>query len=646
MEQLRVHCPKCHVTLRVPVDAAGRWARCPACKERFQLKSKKQMMEASEEAISSWLEDDKDESAVTTPDPTLPPIPNATGTPPPVAAPAPATARPPASTAPSPSAAKRPSPGFSAGSGLIGSFSTGSGLISGSGILGRPLPPKGAPGPTFGTAQSGVFQRAHTAPPNNPAQGHSPAQAGNPASPSSVAGGGHPPVTSSTPQTQPFGDISSIDLNLPSESSIFGDVEFSTQNIHEHLDEAASTAGHSSSVASATGESAGLDESSVADHDPSAPSHVPDHQQVPGHEATNHGVSNDQGHAEAVAAEPSLQDVASAASPADESTEAAGALAVHETSSSTGSALASPAQGHEMPEFPNQIAGVNRPELLVLNCTQEGVKFAFDSIWMEHPGFRVSFPQRCAFTGQVLTDEYVVRPLVFADRSQARIRSARDVEVKHEQFVKGTRSRNEVVNLMGKLEWLPQPFNLPLPYYVVNRSILRALECTTVSRREDGGITCEVTIPDGQAALEWLLRVNGATGLEYSLLEEAVGRLWSDAWKLLADKTRERLTVWCAFEPMESFKLFVSDAEFSKKDLGLGGIVITDRRLIYCKYKVRGDARFSSGGIVQLVTEGDYAIVTLKTPEHNKKIVKVMLDDLPAIMKVFKNTGALKLQIG
>jgi hypothetical protein len=274
------------------------------------------------------------------------------------------------------------------------------------------------------------------------------------------------------------------------------------------------------------------------------------------------------------------------------------------------------------------------------------VRFAFDSIWLEHPGFRMSFPLRCAFTGAPLNDEYVIRPFVFADRSQARIRNARDVEVKHEQFVKGTRSRQEVVNLMGKLDWLPLPFAYPMPYYVANRSILQALSCITLSRPEDLGITCEVMIPDGYTALEWLLRVNGACGPEFFLLEEAVGKLWSEAWRTLTEKTKERLAAWCTFEAMESFKLYVSDAEFAKKDLGLAGLIVTDRRLIYCKYKSRGDVRLEDGGVLQVVPEGEFAVVTLKSGDTNKKIVKVLLDDLPLLIKAFKDSRGLKLQLG
>ncbi len=198
---------------------------------------------------------------------------------------------------------------------------------------------------------------------------------------------------------------------------------------------------------------------------------------------------------------------------------------------------------------------------------------------------------------------------------------------------------------MELLDRLPKPFDLPMPYYVANQHSLDSLHCTT-RNRPDGGITCEVLIPDGQCALDWVIRVNGACGPEFPILEKAIALLWSDAWRELSDKVRQRLNVWCGFEPMESFRLYLSDAEFGKHDYGLAGIVLTDRRLIYCKFHHRGQIPLEQEGILRAQPEGELANLTWQKPDgHTTKVAKLNLSDLAPLIKAMRDSTGLKLQL-
>ncbi|MCX5662102.1 MAG: hypothetical protein NTW19_20690, partial [Planctomycetota bacterium] len=291
-----------------------------------------------------------------------------------------------------------------------------------------------------------------------------------------------------------------------------------------------------------------------------------------------------------------------------------------------------------------QVTG-HPPHLAVVSCNQEGVLFAFDAGFLEHMGFRRSMPQRCAMSGQAQKADLIARPLAFVDRAKTPVRSPREVEIHHEVQLDAHRSPADVLHAMGQLEQLPAPFNRPLPYYVATGHSLASLSCSTINRA-DGGVTCRVLIPDGQTALEWLMRVNGVCGPEHPLLEHAVGMLWSDAWRELPDKVRHRLSAWCGFEPMESFRVYLPDADFAKQDLGLAGVVITDRRLIHCKFNHKGQAPLDAEAVLRVQPEGEFVNLTLQTVVERVKVAKLSLADLPALVRGLRDAKGLTLQMG
>ena len=296
--------------------------------------------------------------------------------------------------------------------------------------------------------------------------------------------------------------------------------------------------------------------------------------------------------------------------------------------------------------FPYELEPTSaRPYMIVRACTQEGVKLAFDSRWLEHPGFRLSMPVRCAFSNSNRLEDLIARPLAFTDRSQAAVRSARDVEVPKEQRMSSGMTPEQIIELMGKLEWLPAPFNTPMPYYVEQAQSRQSVQCSTHTR-PDGGITCEVMIPNGQYALEWLGNVNGVCGREYPLLRRGVTMMFNEAWRSLPDEARRRISMWCQFDIGESFKTYLCDADFSKSDYGLGGLAITDRRIVYCKYHRKGAIDLHADSLLHVQTEGDFLNLTHVQSEARSKLVKLHLTDLPVLIKSLAGSPGLKLQIG
>ena len=287
-----------------------------------------------------------------------------------------------------------------------------------------------------------------------------------------------------------------------------------------------------------------------------------------------------------------------------------------------------------------------RPHLAVLEINQSGVKFAFDSIWLEQMAFRCSMPVRGVFGGNKLREDLRARPMVWADRSGAVIRSVAEVEARYEQPFLPNWNHRDVINAMGIIEGLPRPFCNPMPYFVDKYHLNLSLSCSTF-KRPDGGLTCEVIIVNGEVALEWLRNVNGICGPEYEALERELQILHSDRWAMLPEQVRQRVSVWCRFQTRERFQLYLNDAEMAQRDAGLAGIVITDRRLIYHKFHHNGQVDLASPGTllmkkmedcIQLYYEG------WNMPGHRVKLIKLKHDDGPTLLTALAAHPTLQVQ--
>ena len=276
------------------------------------------------------------------------------------------------------------------------------------------------------------------------------------------------------------------------------------------------------------------------------------------------------------------------------------------------------------------------PHLIVLNCQQDGVTLAFDSSHLFHEGFRASMPMVCAFNGEINRPKLYARPLAFIDRSAAKVRTPQEIEDPRSNHISAQQTPADLISLMGELTSLPKPFNLPMPYYCAHDQSTQSVICTTFSR-EDGGITCQIVIKHGPTALRWLANVNGVCGIEYALLERDVALMDNNEWAALSDICRQRLSVWSTFESGERFIHYLSDADFGKKQEGLAGLVLTDSRLIYCKYHHRGSVEIASQATITCKDEGDFTTLHIENEQGRTKLVTLYKQDLPSLIEALKD---------
>ncbi len=284
------------------------------------------------------------------------------------------------------------------------------------------------------------------------------------------------------------------------------------------------------------------------------------------------------------------------------------------------------------------------PRLMVKEVLQQGVAFSFDSIWLVHDGFRTAMPIVCAFCGDAERKHLISKPMAFTDRAMDKNRTAREIEHDYEHGVRD-RSPGDLLHVTGRMTGMLKPFDSPVLYYACPRHRQQALECATVDRG-DGGVTCEVLVPDRPTALAWLARVNGVCGREYALLERDVSAMTNEAWDALPETCRQRLAVWCKFNPGERFRDYLPDADLARHDVGLAGVVITDDRLIYHKYRLFGEVPLDTDATLVVRRDDRIAVLALETDDKRVRIAKIHARDVSQLIVALSHAPGLKVTVG
>ncbi len=285
-----------------------------------------------------------------------------------------------------------------------------------------------------------------------------------------------------------------------------------------------------------------------------------------------------------------------------------------------------------------------RPYLVVQSVGLEGVTLAFDANWLKHEVFRTSMPQRCAFSGQQDARTLIARAMIFHNKHQGQDTPLHSLETRHELSLAANPSPRGIVRAMGRLEGFNEPFDFPILHYVHPGSASNSLYCSAETRG-DGITACSVLIPHHRTALEWIERVNGRCGPEYTMLKTDLEHYASDAWRRLPDKVRQRLSIWCQFAPGERFGLYLNDADFTTSDAGLAGVVITDRRFIYHKFRRSRSISLNQDALLHISVDSKIARLTLQSHGRAARCGKIHKADLPQLIQSLADAPKLQVQV-
>ena len=286
-----------------------------------------------------------------------------------------------------------------------------------------------------------------------------------------------------------------------------------------------------------------------------------------------------------------------------------------------------------------------RPYLVVREATMKGILLAFDAVWLKSEAFRLSMPKRCVTTGRGVEANLHVRPMIFHNTTKGDIQHIHQLETKYARpFRKGDSARQHMKSI-GRVEEMPSPFDRPMLFYTTSTSSSDPLH-SVVHTGDEGSRHCEVLIPHAEVALQWLERVNGICGVEHALLRGDVANLSSDAWLALPEATRRRLEVWARFQRGERLKVYLNDADMSSADEGLAGVIVTDQRLLYHKYRLSRSISLKQEGVLHVRADDKVARLTLQSFGRTARAGKIRRSDMNRLVEALADAPRLRVMVG
>ena len=330
---------------------------------------------------------------------------------------------------------------------------------------------------------------------------------------------------------------------------------------------------------------------------------------------------------------PAAASSAPAAGAADEPAPAAPAAAPKPAPAPT-PATAAPAPAG-FPTDPNP-----GPFLEVRAISALGVRLAFPAAQLKDPRFRASTPSLCVFSGQEIGPGSYARPMVFNNHHGEGDERVRMVELRHETTVGKAFDPAGFVNETAKLKEMPDPFDLPLPYAVSAGHHDSSLRCDAHVSTRHGGY-CEVVIPSPEAALAWVGNVNGVCHPGYALLEEKGLRVSSEAWVRLPQSTRDRITMWCTFRRGEHFLAYARDSHSTAKDAGLGGVLVTDQRLVFHLFRTTWSMDLKKKIVLYSRARGEtFGLAARLESEEMKPMCNVLRGEAALLFEALEDAAA------
>lgn len=268
---------------------------------------------------------------------------------------------------------------------------------------------------------------------------------------------------------------------------------------------------------------------------------------------------------------------------------------------------------------------LDRPHLVVRRVSVDGVLLAFDAKWLHHERFRFSVPVRSAFNGESDRSKLTARPMVFLDAVEDPAPRARPIELRYEEEeVRPEDTPEAICGRMGCLHNLRSPFDRPIVYYAHDDDAVPAMSCRVRALGDERDVqACEVLVPHGWVAVDWLAAVNGRCGEDFARLSAEVEGSGQTAWDAVPQKVRSRMEPWCNFQRGERFLAYFNDPDFTSNEKGLAGVVVTDKRLIYHKYRRLRSVSLHSAATLHLRKDGSVTRLTVTAGERRAKAGKM-----------------------
>jgi len=250
-----------------------------------------------------------------------------------------------------------------------------------------------------------------------------------------------------------------------------------------------------------------------------------------------------------------------------------------------------------------------------------GAFFLFPPSLLTDPGFRSSIPRCCLGCGSThnLRVHIVRWQSVRNEPKQKRDDEPAPATVGGKNLV-GLPDK-QLLEALPAAPNMPPPYNLPIPYFICNRCSPVGAIMTHVRPDAYGREVCEIGVSSLKRAAQFLARNLGRDHEDFKRLDSEIKSGRANPWNSLPLAVRNRIVRWYKAGDDERFVSYIRDTDFAKAEAGQGGLVITDKRMVYQKYASHREILLSDPiEIIVANSHGKYQI-TVSSPKTKPAII-------------------------
>ena len=267
-----------------------------------------------------------------------------------------------------------------------------------------------------------------------------------------------------------------------------------------------------------------------------------------------------------------------------------------------------------------------------------GAFFQFKAELLRNEKFRSSIPRQCIVCGT--RDNLSIHLIVWTAKLAKQHRTG--VRDNNSHFVLkldklSALSSKELLSKLPLVENVPKPYCLPFPYYVCSSCSSVGAVVTDVRFGPDGQAhECELGISSLALAEKFLVAVCGVEAPGLRDIRRTKRERKGDPWQQLPLSIRIRIQRWYKQKGNEKFVAYFSDADYTKAEAGLAGVVLTNHRLVYHKNVALIEMSLSETVRVNSTTKGSHVKLEIKSGEDKVAHLTALPSDADVFQRLLQ----------
>jgi hypothetical protein len=272
-----------------------------------------------------------------------------------------------------------------------------------------------------------------------------------------------------------------------------------------------------------------------------------------------------------------------------------------------------------------QVPSIGESDIRITRLDQEGVLFEFPAGRLRDISFRCSMPRicmRCSAKSNLRAQVIVfASPVVDEATIHSLLNSGRLT------FTAPFAERMSAKDLLDKLPSLPDappPTDMPMPYWLCEGCDYEDMVTGHLfENAKTGDQTCQMHLTNLHRAKDFLQAADGNDG-DIERLNEWCVTEDDKPWDLVPESVRQRLNQWFKPDASETFLVYIPDRALSRREEGMAGVVVSDKRLVYQSNLRHKECEQSLPITLQLAMTRELGQINIETPQW--KVLRMTID--------------------